>query len=111
MVRTNRNPTPMFWNFAGFAIAVLSIGTSWSISQAKVYQMELAQYKLAVGGALLDVQKVSDTLGKSAERLPINPAKKAEIKQQLSESNAVIEQAQQSVNQDIKQLSESAPTE
>ena len=111
MVRTNRNPTPMFWNFFGFAIAVLSIGTSWSISQAKVYQMELAQYKLAVGGALLDVQKVSDTLGKSAERLPIAPHQKAKIKQQLTDSNAVIEQAQQSIDRDVKRKSESTELE
>ncbi len=100
-----------FWNQLGFAIAVLSIGTSWSISRAKVFELELAQYKLAVGGALLDVQKVSDTLEKSAERLPIAPAKKAAIKQQLSESNAVINQVQAEVNQSTKQLTEAIEAE
>ncbi len=95
-----------FWNQLGFAIAVLSIGTSWSISRAKVFELELAQYKLAVGGALFDVQKVSDTLEKSAERLAIAPAKKAAIKQQLSESNAVIDQVQAEVSEETKQLTE-----
>lgn len=106
MVRRSIYPTPLFWNFLGFAIAVLSVGASWSISQAKVYQLELAEYKLAVGGALNKVQKVSNTLEQSAERLPIANGARAEIKQQIEESNAVIEQAVAEVEQEIEELTD-----
>ena len=85
---------------------MLSVGASWSISQAKVYQLELAEYKLAVGGALNKVQKVSDTLEKSAQRLPIASPKREEIKQQIKESNAAIQQAQSEIDVEIEQLTE-----
>lgn len=53
MARLNSAPTPMFWNCVGFAIAVLSIGASWSISRAKILELEMAEYKLKTGSAVL----------------------------------------------------------
>jgi hypothetical protein len=75
MVNRTNTPTVMFWNCLGIAITIFSLGASWSISQAKIYELQAAQYKLQVGSAISKVQKVSDELEKSAERLPITPIK------------------------------------
>ena len=46
----NRNgsghPTTLFWNCIGIAIAVISVGMSWSVAQTSAFELELAQYKL-----------------------------------------------------------------
>ncbi len=99
-------PTAMFWNCLGIAIAIMSVGTSWSISRAKVYQLELAQYKLAVGDALSDVKHVSDTLEQQTQSLPIPAAQKKEIQRSLSETNAVIESAEIEIDQEVKELTQ-----
>lgn len=101
MVNRSSTPTVMFWNCLGIAIAIFSLGASWSISQAKIYELEAAQYKLQVGSALERVQKVSDDLEKSAERLPIAKKTKADFEQQINENNAVIEQARDEINQTV----------
>jgi hypothetical protein len=101
MVNRTNTPTVMFWNCLGIAIAIFSLGASWSISQAKIYELQAAQYKLQVGNAISKVQKVSDELEKSAERLPITPKNKADFQQQINENNAVIEQAKDEINQTV----------
>jgi hypothetical protein len=101
MMRHSNTPTVMFWNCLGIASAIFSLGASWSISQAKIYELEAVQYKLQVGSALDQVQKVSDDLSKSAECLPIAAKTKADLQQRLNENNAVIESAQDEINQTI----------
>jgi hypothetical protein len=99
MVRVNNSPTACFWNCVGCAIAVLSFGLSYSLSQAKTFEMELAQYKLKTGSAILEVQKVSDTLERSVDRLPMQSTKRQEIKQQLDRSSAALDQASTEIEQ------------
>lgn len=99
-------PTSMFWNFVGFAIATLSVGMSWSIIQTKVFELEVAQYKLKTGSAINKVQKVSNTLDAAAQTLPIAPKQKKRIRQLTSESRAVIEKAEAQIEQEVKQLIE-----
>ncbi len=100
------NPTAMFWNCLGLAIAIMSIGTSWSISRAKVYQLQLAQYKLAVGDALSEVKHVSDQLEQKTQSLPLPVAQKRKIQRQLQETNAVIESAETAIDQEVKELTQ-----
>ncbi len=77
----NSTPTPCFWNCTGIAIAIVSVGVSWSLIRASNYKLEAANHKLEVSTAVSKVKKVSDTLNQSAELLP--EVKKREIKQQL----------------------------
>lgn len=103
-------PTSMFWNFVGFAIATLSVGMSWSIIQTKVFELEVAQYKLKTGSAIHKVQKVSNTLEQAATTLPLPSKQKKRIKQLTNESTAVIENAQTVIEQEVKQLIETTPS-
>lgn len=107
MVNRNINqPTAIFWNCVGISLVVLSVGMSWAITRTKVFELELAQYKLRTGNALTKVQKVSDTLATSAKTLPIAPKKKQEIQKQLDSASAVIEQASSEVNSEVELLVE-----
>lgn len=99
MVRVNNSPTGCFWNCVGVAIAVLSFGLSYSLARAKTFELELAQYKLKTGSAILEVQKASDTLERSVDRLPLTTAKRSEIKQQLDQTSAALDQASTEIEQ------------
>ncbi len=111
MVRQNSAPTLMFWNFLGLSLVVISVGASWTMIRGNAFELELAQYKLKTGATIANVQKVSDTLAKSADRLPIAPKQKTKIKQQISESKSQLEQAQADIYSDVKQLTESTIAE
>jgi hypothetical protein len=103
----NRNlghPTNIFWNCVGISLVVISVGMAWAITRTKVFELELAQYKLRTGNALTKVQKVSDTLEQSAKTLPIAQSKKQEIQEQLAESSAVISEASSEVNSEVELL-------
>ncbi len=100
------SPTVVFWNCLGIAIAILAIGTSYSLSQAKVYQLELAQYKLQVGTSLVKVQEASNALEQAAQNLPIAPQHLADIERLTTESNVIINSAEQRINEQIKPLVE-----
>ena len=106
MVRQAYLVSYWFWNFVGFGLMWLLIGSGYSVARAKVYQLELAQYKLEVGTSLNKVQQVSNTLGEATKILPLPQGKKQKIFMQLEESNAVIEQTEQKVERDIKDLIE-----
>jgi hypothetical protein len=99
MVRINNSPTACFWNCVGMAIAIMSIGLSVSLARSKTFEMQLAQYKLKTGSAILEVQKVSDTLEKNVDLLPITQGKRREIKQQLNQTSAVLDQASTEIEQ------------
>lgn len=104
MVNRNSTPTATFWNFVGFAIATLSVGMSWSIIQNKIFELEIAQYKLKTVSAIANVQKASNTLEQAANTLP--PKQKKKIKQLTSESTSVLEKAETTIEQEVKQLIE-----
>ena len=78
----------------------------YSVARANVYQLELAQYKLEVDTSLNKVQQVSNTLGEATKILPLPQGKKQKIFTQLEQSNAVIEQTEEKVERDIKDLIE-----
>ena len=74
-------PTPCFWNCTGIAIAIVSVGVSWSLIRASNYKLEAANHKVEVSRAVEKVKKVSSTLTESAELLP--ELQKQEIKEKL----------------------------
>ena len=100
----NDNVTNWAWNFIGFGLMWLLIGCAWSVSRAKAYQIELAEYKLQVGSALSEVKKVSDTLERTAESSALAPHEKHQIKQQAEKSAAVIKQVESSIEQEAEKL-------
>lgn len=106
MVRQYSLVSQWFWNFVGFGLMWLLIGSGYSVARAKVYQLELAQYKLEVGTSLSNVQQVSDNLIQTTKTLPLPQVRKQKIITQLEESNAVIEQTKQSVDNDVFELTE-----
>ena len=77
----NSTPTPCFWNCTGIAIAIVSVGVSWSLIRASNYKLEAANHKVEVSRAVEKVKKVSSTLTESAELLP--ELQKQEIKEKL----------------------------
>ena len=85
----NNTPTPCFWNCTGIAIAIVSVGVSWSLIRASNYKLEAANHKVEVYRAVDKVKKVSDTLNQSAELLP--EVQKREIKQKLETAQTELE--------------------
>ena len=83
----------------------LSWGAMWlmvtsgnSISDAKQYELSIAEYKLSVGSALNQVQKqVSNTLEKTAATPTIAPDQKREIEELTQKTNAVLEKAAEDI--------------
>jgi hypothetical protein len=106
MVNRSSTPTPIFWNCVGLSLLMLSIGMSWAITRTKVFELELAQYKLRTGNAISKIQEVSNQIASSAETLPIASGQKQKIQKQLAESTAVIEQAKDEVNSEVELLIE-----
>jgi hypothetical protein len=103
----NRNNffPPSAWNFVSFGLMCWLIGCGWSVSRAKAYQIELAQYKLQVGSALSEVKKVSDTLERTAESsTAIAPHEKYQIQKQVEKSSAVLEQVESKIEQETEKL-------
>ena len=104
MVRRSNLPS-LAWNFIGFGLMWFLIGSGWSVSRAKAYQIELAEYKLQVGSALFEIKKVSDTLERTAESsTTIAPDEKYQIQKQAEKSAAVIEQVESSIKQETEKL-------
>lgn len=97
---SKNSPTVMFWNFVGLAIAILSVGVSWSLLQASSYKLEAANQKLEVNTAVKKVQKVSDTLEESVESLPIAEPKKQQLKQQLEQADDELTEINQNILSD-----------
>ncbi len=97
-------PTNWFWNFVGLGLCVFLCGSGLSISRARSYQIELAQYKLAVGTALSEVKKVSDTLERSAESSAIAPQEKQRIHELTQKSDAVIQQVESEIEAETNKL-------
>lgn len=103
MVRRPYLISGYFWNFVGFGLMWLLIGSGYSVARAKVYQLELAQYKLEVGTSLNKVQQASDTLTAATKTLPLPQGKKQKIITQLEESNAVIEQTRELTQAELQE--------
>lgn len=97
MVRVNSSPTGTFWNCVGMALVIMSLGMSWNLSKTKQFEIELASYKLKTGDAIADVQKVSDTLERSVDLLPLNNPKRQEFKRQLDQSEQELEAAKDDI--------------
>ena len=91
----NFAPSLWFWNFTGFAIAISSIGLSWSLIRASNYKLEAVNHKLEVNTAVERVKKVSDTLTESVERLP--SSEKEKIREQLENAAEVLIQTQEEI--------------
>lgn len=92
------SPTPCFWNFTGFGIAVLSLGVSWSLLSSSNYKLEALNSKLEVNTAVERVKKVSDTLAESAKQLPT--VEKEKIQKQLKEAEEKLSQTQKEILSD-----------
>lgn len=97
-------PTNWFWNWLGIGLCAFLCGSGWSISRAKYYRIQLAQYKLAVGSALSKVEKVSDTLERSAQTSAIAPQEKRKIRELTQHSEAVIEQVESEIEAETSKL-------
>ena len=104
MVKRTFVPTAMAWNFVSFGLMIFLSCSGISVVRAKGYQLELAEYKLGVGHVLSDVKKVSDTLEKSAETLPIAIEEKEKLQKTLQQSEAVIEQAKDELESEVDKL-------
>lgn len=103
----NNVPTPWFWNCTGLAIAIASIGFSWSLIRANNYKLEAVNHKLEVNTAVERVKKVSDTLTESVERLPKFEQEK--IKQKLNQASEQLTKTQMEIliNEDYSEDRES----
>lgn len=104
MSNRNDNLTNWAWNFIGFGLMWFLIGSGWSVSRAKAYQMELAEYKLQVGSVLSGVRKISDNLEQTAVNSAIAPREKYQIQKQAEKSAAVLEQVESSIEQETEKL-------
>lgn len=106
MVKNYRNRTfsPFAINCLGFGMMCFLIGCGYSMAQAKVYQMELAEFKLAVGSALSGVKQVSDTLERSAVSATIAPQEREKIRRLTEKSSAVLEQVESDIEDETEKL-------
>ncbi|MDJ0904166.1 MAG: hypothetical protein QNJ55_35820 [Xenococcus sp. MO_188.B8] len=104
VIRKSHSFPPSAWNFVAFGLMCWLMGCGWSVSRAKAYQIELAQYKLQVGSALSEVKKVSDTLEQTAVNSAIAPHEKYRIQQLTEKSTAVLEQVESDIEQSTEKL-------
>ena len=91
----NSAPTPCFWNCTGIAIAIVSVGVSWSLIRASNYKLEAANHKVEVSRAVNKVKKVSDTLNQSVELLP--EKEKIELKEKLQTIETELEKTTEEI--------------
>lgn len=104
MVRNLRYPPAAAWNFVSFGLMVFLCGSGYSVSRAKVYQLELAEYKLQVGSALNDVKKVSDTLEKVSNSSTIAPVEKQKIRQLTKKSDRILDRVSADIEESTNKL-------
>ena len=105
MVRKPNLLPPSACNFIAFGLMSWLMGCGWSVSRAKAYQIELAQYKLQVGSALSEVRKVSDTLERTVESsTAIAPHERYQIQKQVEKSTAVLEQVESDIEESTEKL-------
>ncbi|NJO99183.1 MAG: hypothetical protein HC775_16755 [Hyellaceae cyanobacterium CSU_1_1] len=97
VVRQQSNVPALAWIFTSFGFMVFLVCSGISLTKAKAYQLELAQYKLAVGSALNEVVQVNSTLVETAKSAPLPPAKKQQIVNLTEKSNQAIESIDQTV--------------
>ena len=103
-IRPKIYPTDWAWAFIGFGLMWFLIGSGWSVSQAKHYQLELAEYKLAVGSALSQVQEVSNTLEKVSNNSAIAREQKKKIEELTLKTDVVLQQVQNKLENDTQKL-------
>lgn len=104
MVRQKYEIPNLAWIFTSFGFMCFLIGSGWSISRAKVYELELAQYKLAVGTALSKVEQVSTTLDDAAQKAAIATTEKEKIARLTDKSEAVILKARTDIDEETNKL-------
>lgn len=104
MARITNTPTPCFWNFVGASIFIGTLAVGYTIIRGNVVEMELAQYKLKTGSALNRVRRVVSNLEVETQTIPIAKTKKRAIADELSESNLILEQAQQEIEQETSKF-------
>lgn len=85
----NYNVPDLAWKFTSFGFMLFLAGAGWSISQAKIYELQLANYKLAVGSAMNDVAAASTALEDAAKSLP--PKQQKKIQALTDEANEKLE--------------------
>lgn len=98
MARITGTPTPCFWNFVGASIFIGSIALGWTIIRGNAVEVEAANYKLRTNAAIVELKEVSSTLERSAASLPIATQKRKAIEQELSNVDAVLEDAEISID-------------
>lgn len=76
-----------------------------SLLRATNYQVEIAQYKLAVNSALHKAQEEINQIDRTVETAPLATKQKQKIKQSTQKSNAVIEEIQKDIKSENEQLS------
>lgn len=104
MVEQLKPKGELFWSFVGFGLMWFLCCSGISVARATNYQIELMEYKLAVGGALSSVEKVSDTLEFSAETSAIAPRSKREIKQLVKKSDRDLQAIEQDIDSQTERL-------
>lgn len=93
-----------FWNFVGFGLMWFLIGSGWSVARAKVYQLEVAEYKLQVGLALSEVRKASDTLQSVSATSPIAPKEKRKIRAATQKSDRILDAVEKDIEEETEKL-------
>lgn len=111
MVKDKRYPPALCWNFVGFGFMCFSIGCGISVARATSYQLELMQYKMAVGKALSNVGQVSDTLEFNAETSTIAPQEKRKIKQLTQKSDRILDRVEQDIEKETNKITQSEKQE
>lgn len=97
--------------FLSFGAMWLMITSGNSLSTAKQYQLQIAEYKLSVGSALSEVKKVSDTLEQTAKNSPIALEQIRQIEELTIESDAVLEELEAEIEEETDKLLETKNNE
>ena len=88
-------PAPVFWACASASLLMLSFSISGSLLNSHSYKIETENHKLKVNLAVEQVKKVSDTLEKSAERLP--EFEREKLKRKITEASEALTKTQMEI--------------
>ena len=96
---------PSAWIITSIGFSIFLGCSGISLVRTSNYQLEIAQYKLAVGSALNEVQREIVDIDRTVSTAPIATEQKQKIKELTQKTDAVLEGIQKDIEDSSEKLS------
>ena len=96
---------PAAWIITSIGFSIFLGCSGISLLRARNYELQLAEYKLAVGSVLSEAQQELTNVDRQLENVPIAPEQKRELEELTRKTDAVLEQFQADIEEESEKLS------